>query len=129
MFQIKTTDQKLENKDGFRILINKTWPEELSKENARFDLWLKDITPSNELEECYKKTHCTWDEFKNKYQSELKGKNELIKQLKIIEKFNKTVTIIHSYNDKEHNPSVILLKYLQKPVKQVITTVARIHGG
>jgi uncharacterized protein YeaO (DUF488 family) len=129
MIQIKTIDQKLENKDGFRILINKTWPEELSKEKARFDLWLKDITPSNELEECYKKNRCTWDEFKNKYQSELKGKNELIKQLKIIEKFNKTVTIIHSYNDKEHNPSVILLKYLQKPVKQVITTVARIHGG
>ena len=35
--------------DGYRILLDRLWPRGLKKEDAKFDEWRKDITPSKEL--------------------------------------------------------------------------------
>ena len=35
--------------DGMRILVDRLWPRGLTKEKSKVDLWLKDISPSNEL--------------------------------------------------------------------------------
>ena len=32
--------------DGYRILLDRLWPRGLKKEDAKFDEWRKDITPS-----------------------------------------------------------------------------------
>ena len=45
MLKIKGIYQLPEEEDGFRILIDETWPENLSREEAQVDLWLKDISP------------------------------------------------------------------------------------
>ncbi len=34
---------------GQRILIDRVWPRGISKENARLDEWMKEITPSPSL--------------------------------------------------------------------------------
>ena len=34
--------------DGVRILVDRLWPRGLSKRDARFDRWVKDLAPSNE---------------------------------------------------------------------------------
>jgi len=33
-------------KDGFRVLVDRIWPRGLTKDQAKVDLWLKDIAPS-----------------------------------------------------------------------------------
>jgi len=48
----------------------------------------------NELRKWFGHDPERWDEFKKKYLIELKDKKELIKQLKSIEKINKTIILI-----------------------------------
>lgn len=129
MIKIKRIDQKPESDDGFRILIERTMTNGLSKEEAQLNLWIKDIAPSIELQNWYEKEPENWNEFKNRYLDELKEKKELIKQLKIIEKFNNIITLLYSSKDVNHNFAIILLELLQQPQKQVIQSVGRIHGS
>jgi uncharacterized protein YeaO (DUF488 family) len=37
------------NSDSFRILVDRLWPRGLSKDKVRFDLWQKEIAPSDSL--------------------------------------------------------------------------------
>ena len=39
--------------DGYRILLDRLWPRGLKKEDAKFDEWRKDITPSKELRQWF----------------------------------------------------------------------------
>ncbi len=49
MYKIKRAYENLVKGDGFRIFVDKLWPLGVSKENAKPDLWMKNIAPSNEL--------------------------------------------------------------------------------
>ena len=128
MLKTKTIYETAENNDGFRIFIDRNWPNRISKEKVEINLWLKDIASSRELDGWFKNNPTKWDEFQNKYLNELKNKKKLIKELKIITKFNKTVTLVHSTEDKKHNSAVVLLKLLNEPPKQIRTGISRIHG-
>jgi hypothetical protein len=55
--------------------------------------------------------------FKKHYLEEHKDKKELIKQLKILEKFNHTLTLVYTSKDQNHNNAVVLLELLKKPNK------------
>ena len=57
--------------DGFRILVDRLWARGLTKEKARIDLWLKGISPSNELRKWYGHDPEKWDEFKKRYFKEI----------------------------------------------------------
>lgn len=99
-----------------------------SKDELKLDLWIKDIAPSNDIIILLNNSE-KWDEFRENYLDELKGKKDLIKQLKILEKFNHIITLVYSDNDNEHNNSIVLLELLKKPQKQVRMSVGRIHGS
>ena len=117
MFKIKRAYQDPEDEDGYRILVDRLWPRGVSKEKAKFDLWMKEIAPSNELRKWFGHEPEKWGEFKNKYINELAGKKELINQLYDMEKINNTVTMIYSAKDEKHNNAVVLLELLEKSSK------------
>jgi len=48
MLRIKGIYELPHEEDGFRILIDESWPENLSREEAQVDLWLKDISPPDQ---------------------------------------------------------------------------------
>jgi uncharacterized protein YeaO (DUF488 family) len=58
--------------DGTRVLIDRLWPRGLAKERAHLDEWLRDVAPSNELRQWYGHDPEKWDEFRQRYQAELK---------------------------------------------------------
>lgn len=128
MFKIKRSYQEPDDDDGFRILVDRFWPQRLSKKNAKLDLWMKEIAPSKELGKMLVHDPEKYDTFKEQYLDELKGKKDLIKQLKILENFNHKITLIYSAKDKDHNNAVVLLELLRKPTKQVVMDISRIHG-
>lgn len=129
MFKIKRIYEATEKEDKYRVLVDRLWPRGISKERAKLDVWCKDVAPSNELREWYNHDVDKWPEFKTKYLEELKGKKDLIKQLKIMEKLNDTVTLLYSSKDEDHNNAVVLLELLNRPQKTVISSVSRIHGS
>ena len=108
MIKIKRIYEPAANDDGFRILVDRLWPRGLSKENAKVDLWLKDIAPSDDLRKWFHHDPKKWKEFKSKYQKELEAKKELLNKIKQIEKEKRIVTLLYSAKDKEHNNAIVL---------------------
>ena len=129
MFKIKRVYENSVEEDKYRVLVDRLWPRGISKERADLDLWLKDIAPSNELRKGYNHEVSKWPEFKTKYLEELRKKKDLIKQLKSMEKFNGTVTLLYSAKDVDHNNAVVLLELLNQPQKTIRASVSRIHGS
>lgn len=127
MYKIKSIYETPEDGDGFRILVDRSWPGYVSKDEAKLDLWIKDVAPSKELVEWLDNSG-KWDEFQERYLNELKEKKEPIKQLRILEKFNSTVTLIHSSNNGDKNSASVLLKILEKPPNVININISRIHG-
>ena len=128
MFKIKRAYHDHEKDDGFRVLVDRLWPRGISKEKAKIDIWMKDIAPSNDLRKWFGHNPDKWEEFKNRYLDELDEKNELIEQLKTMEKIHNTVTLIYSAKDEKHNNAVILLELVKRPSRVVKTNISRIHG-
>ena len=74
MFKIKRVYETHKNEDDYRVLVDKLWPRGLSKDKAKLDLWMKDISPSSDLRKWFGHDKDKWPQFKNKYLTELKEK-------------------------------------------------------
>lgn len=114
MIKIKRAYESSSEDDGFRILVDRIWPRGVSKEKANLDTWMKEVAPSNDLRKWFSHDPKKWKEFEKKYEEELKDKNELINEIKEIEKDKGKVTLIYSAKDKEHNNAVVLEHILKK---------------
>ncbi len=108
MLKIKRIFESPEEEDGFRLLIDKSWPEGLSKEEAKVDLWLKEIAPTKDIDEWSEDNPTRFDEFKEKYRDELRKKKTLIKIIRDTEKEKGTVTFLYSTLNREHNAAAVL---------------------
>ena len=105
--RIKRVYEQPSHEDGKRILVDRLWPRGLSKEKASVDLWLKDIAPSTELRKWFDHDPSKWDEFKQRYLSELKENSEAVQTLK--EELKKgQVTLVYAAKDEEHNDALVL---------------------
>jgi len=113
MISIKRIYDKPKKEESFRILVDRLWPRGLSKEKAQVDLWLKEIAPSDKLRKWFSHDPKKWDSFKKKYKIELKDKQELVEKIKKIEK-KKTITLLYSAKDEEHNNAIVLKEYIKK---------------
>ena len=114
MIKIKRVYEAAAEDDGFRILVDRLWPRGISKEKAKIDLWLKEVAPSNELRKWFAHDPEKWGEFKKKYGEELTAKQELLKEVRRIEKEKGMVTLVYSARDMEHNNAVALKAVLEK---------------
>ncbi|MCF7982532.1 MAG: DUF488 domain-containing protein [Pseudomonadales bacterium] len=105
--KIKRAYEKPDKEDGIRILVDRLWPRGLTKEKANIDIWLKDIAPSTELRKWFGHDPKKWNEFKKRYQSELKEHEESVSILKAQLKKG-TVTLVYAAKDEEHNEALYL---------------------
>jgi uncharacterized protein YeaO (DUF488 family) len=53
------------------VLVDRLWPRGISKKDAPFDEWLKDVAPSTELRKSYGHIPERFDEFSRAYRHEL----------------------------------------------------------
>ena len=100
--------------DGYRILVDRLWPRGLTKEEARIDLWLRQIAPSDELRKWYSHDPEKWEEFKKRYEQELADKKDLLRKIKQLEKEERAVSLLYSTKETERNNAVALLGFLKK---------------
>jgi uncharacterized protein YeaO (DUF488 family) len=113
MIKLKRAYEKPDNDDGERILVERLWPRGLTKLQAKIGLWLKDVAPSTELRRWFGHDPEKWNEFRQRYQKELKHKADLIKLLKRRAKAG-IITLIYAARDEEHNGALVLKQFLQK---------------
>lgn len=111
------------NNDGFRILVDRLWPRGLSKDNIRFDLWQKEIAPSNSLRKWFGHDEKKWNEFKRRYFKELDGKNELVNVIlsKVREESSSTtITLLYGTKEERFNNAVALKDISKRKLKNII---------
>ncbi len=112
MIKLKRVYETPSKDDGERILVERLWPRGLSKEQAKVDLWLKEIAPSAELRKWFGHDPDKWDEFRRRYEKELKGKRDLIELLRRKSKEG-TITFVYAARDEERNSALVLMRFLQ----------------
>jgi uncharacterized protein YeaO (DUF488 family) len=114
VIKIKRIYDPPEKDDGFRILVDRLWPRGVPKAEAKVDLWLKEVAPSDDLRIWFSHDPKKWEGFKKKYEVELEDKRELLQNILQAEKKYKTVTLLYSAKDKEYNQAVALHTILIK---------------
>ena len=109
---IKRIYEPFSKTDGYRILVDRLWPRGIKKEDAHVDLWLKEVAPSTALRKWFNHEPEKWKSFLTKYKAELKDSaahGELVALLKQ----HKTVTLLYSAKDEQHNQAVALREFLE----------------
>jgi uncharacterized protein YeaO (DUF488 family) len=101
--------------DGFRVLVDRLWPRGQSKDQARIDLWLKDIAPSNDLRRRFHGEPAKWTEFVAAYRKELLTEPGLSAVESLRKRaMRETVTLLYAARDEDHNNACALKKLLEE---------------
>jgi uncharacterized protein YeaO (DUF488 family) len=109
---IKRVYEPLSPGDGYRVLVDRLWPRGVKKETAQIDIWLQDVAPSSELRKWFNHEPGKWKEFVRKYSYELQVSTGF-KELKTLIGKHKTVTLLYSARDPQHNQAAALQQLLQ----------------
>lgn len=99
--------------DGRRVLVDRIWPRGLRKEDAPFDIWLRDIAPSTQLRRWYGHDPERFDEFSRRYQAELHdaAHADAFARLQEYAKAG-PVTLLTATRDLDHAHTAVLAKLL-----------------
>lgn len=111
--KIKRIYDPLSPDDGYRVLVDRLWPRGVSKENAKLDLWLKDVAPSDELRKWFNHDPSKFKEFSDRYHKEL-DKNPATDELKKLMRQHKKITLLYGARDLRFNQAIVLKEYLIK---------------
>lgn len=99
--------------DGYRIYVDRLWPRGESKEKFHYDLWAKDVAPSDELRRWYHDDPADrWDEFRRRYLAELEA-NPAADSLASSLSGHELVTLLFSSREPENNNAHVLADFLR----------------
>ncbi len=111
MIKIKRIYDPASPQDGKRIYIDRLWPRGMKKEEVKIDEWLKEISPSDDLRKWFGHDPSKYEEFKKRYTKELEEHSEILEKIKKEAK-RKTVTLLFSARDEEHNNATVMREIL-----------------
>lgn len=105
--KIKRIYDRAAKSDGYRVVVDRVWPRGVSREDAEFDEWARDLAPSAELRRWFGHDPDRFEEFRQRYAEELKGQEEQLQQLRGRARKG-TVTLLFAARDTEHNNAAAL---------------------
>ena len=112
--RIKRVYEPAAKDDGLRVLVDRLWPRGIAKAKARIDLWLKDVSPSDELRHRFHDRPEKWDDFVAAYGRELErepASSALAELRGLVRK--QPVTLLYAARDEAHNNAVALRHWLR----------------
>jgi uncharacterized protein YeaO (DUF488 family) len=115
VIQLKRAYETPAPQDGFRVLVEPFWPRDLAEKDAKFDQWLKEVAPSDELHQRFGQHPNVekWVEFEQSYRAELQGKRKSIKFLHA-KSLEGVLTLVHSAHDEDHSGAAVLKRFLEE---------------
>lgn len=111
----KRIDQKPEKRDGVRVMVERSWPKDIPRGEARVDVWLKDLAPSRDLRRWYAGDPEKWGRFKRNYFRELNFRVDEIDRLAELVQ-NGRVTLVYSARGGNGCHASALREYLRETV-------------
>ena len=110
---IKRIYCKKEEKDGYRMLVDRLWPRGISKEACALDEWNKEIAPSTELRKWFNHDPEKFKKFSELYTEELLIKKEELIRIKDITA-SQNLTLLYAAKNTAINHAQVLLSVLEK---------------
>lgn len=110
--KIKRVYDKPLKSDGYRILVDRLWPRNLTKEAAALDEWAKELAPTAELRNWFDHDPDYWDEFQRKYKAELK-KNMALPDFMERHKDRKHITLVYATKYDKLTHALVLQELLE----------------
>jgi uncharacterized protein YeaO (DUF488 family) len=101
--------------DGVRVLVDRLWPRGLSKASFKYDLWPKDLAPSNELRKWYGHDPKRTAEFRRRYLGELAAHHDELAALRD-ELKGHNATLLTATHEIDLSHAVVLRDLLGKIV-------------
>jgi uncharacterized protein YeaO (DUF488 family) len=111
--RIKRAYEAASADDGIRILVDRLWPRGLSKASFKYDLWPKDLAPSNELRKWYGHDPKRAAEFRRRYRGELAAHREELAALRA-ELKGRNATLLTATHEIDLSHAMVLRDLLEK---------------
>ncbi len=99
-----------------RILVDRIWPRGIAKATANWDVWLKEVAPSNDLRKWFAHDREKWGEFQQRYFAELDAAgpaSAAVHELKKLLADKHTAVFLYAAKDELCNNAVALKAYLE----------------
>ncbi|HBA86556.1 MAG TPA: hypothetical protein DCZ75_00810 [Geobacter sp.] len=113
MIKTKRIYEEPDPQDGLRVLVDRLWPRGLSRQRAQVDRWEKELAPSDELRRWFGHDPARWEEFRERYLEELKGRRPRLEEMEGIAAKG-TVTLLFAARDTQLNNAVVVLELLER---------------
>lgn len=111
--KVKRVYEPAADSDGCRVLVDRLWPRGLAKSEAKVDLWLKEVAPSPELRRWFAHDPGRWEEFRRRYENELRARPEPVERLLSLTREG-PLTLLFAARDEAHNNAVVLKDVLSR---------------
>ena len=111
--RIKRVYEEASADDGVRILIDRLWPRGLSKAKLRYDVWPRDLAPSNELRKWYGHDPKRAAEFRRRYRGELAAHRDELAALRA-KLQGRTVTLLTATHAIELSHAAVMREVLSE---------------
>lgn len=117
--RLKRVYEEPEPADGYRVLVDRLWPRGLKKEEVPYDLWIKNLAPSNTIRKTFDHKEEKFSAFKKEYLLELNENPERVDFIEAVSKAlqDKNVTLLYAAKNPEFNQAIILKEWLEKSIK------------
>ncbi len=114
MIKLKRAYDPPSSDDGTRVLVDRLWPRGVSKDAIRIDLRLPEIAPSNDLRRWYHRDSGHWEEFRERYQTELSDPVH-VADLEMLSRVARegVLTLVYGARDEVRNHAVVLKEVLE----------------
>jgi uncharacterized protein YeaO (DUF488 family) len=115
MIRIKRVYRTASPRDGVRILVDRVWPRGVTKQRARIDEWRKEFAPSTALRKWFGHDPAKWTRFRRRYRAELTASDQISALKELARRARqRTITLLYSAADEEHNQAIFLKELLDK---------------
>ena len=94
----------------------------MRKEDARIDLWLREVAPSNELRRWYAHDPERFDEFSQRYSDELDGLAEAVTRL-MLRVDAQDVTLLTATRNPQISQARALKEYCEANLERVLVEI------
>ncbi|MEA5016360.1 MAG: DUF488 family protein [Candidatus Limiplasma sp.] len=114
--QIKRIYDPFQESDGIRLLVDRLWPRGISKEKARLDGWVKELSPSPQLRTWFGHKAEHFEEFAGLYRAELTAnpQAQAAAEQVVFQSKEGNVTLLYGAKDPQINHAVVLKAYLEE---------------
>lgn len=112
-YRLKRVYEPPAESDGLRVLVDRLWPRGIAKADAKIDLWLRDLSPSNALRKEFHAKPEKWAAFRKAYANELENAAAQAALAELRAAKARAVTLLYAGKDEEKNNAVALKAWLE----------------